>query len=87
MPLARLATRLILGERLVKMSELVEFQPDTDGRVSVKAVVLPFSKFPTLNPVLGPEMQSTGESMGVGVDFTAALAKAQARGWGLGARG
>jgi carbamoyl-phosphate synthase large subunit len=76
-PLARLATRLILGERLSHMAEMGEFKPSTDGRVSVKAVVLPFSKFPTLNPVLGPEMQSTGESMGVGMDFTAALAKAR----------
>ena len=46
------------------------------GSVSVKAVVLPFNKFPTLMPVLGPEMQSTGEAMGVGPDFETALARA-----------
>jgi carbamoyl-phosphate synthase large subunit len=45
--------------------------------VSVKSVVLPFNKFPQLVPVLGPEMQSTGESMGTGPDLATALAKAQ----------
>jgi carbamoyl-phosphate synthase large subunit len=74
-PLARIATRLILGARLSNMPELANFHPQP-GRVSVKAVVLPFSKFPALDPVLGPEMQSTGESMGVGINFTDALAKA-----------
>jgi len=73
--LARIATRLILGARLSNMPELANFLP-SPGRVSVKAVVLPFSKFPALDPVLGPEMQSTGESMGVGINFTDALAKA-----------
>jgi carbamoylphosphate synthase large subunit len=53
---------------------LAGFEPP--ARVSVKAVVLPFNKFPTLMPVLGPEMQSTGEAMGVGLTFQAALAKA-----------
>ena len=73
--LARIATRLILGARIANMPELANFHP-RDSRVSVKAVVLPFSKFPALDPVLGPEMQSTGESMGVGINFTDALAKA-----------
>jgi carbamoyl-phosphate synthase large subunit len=45
--------------------------------VSVKVVVLPFKKFPTLVPVLGPEMQSTGETMGTGADFATALGKAR----------
>jgi carbamoyl-phosphate synthase large subunit len=73
--LARIATRLILGARISNMPELANFHP-RDSRVSVKAVVLPFSKFPALDGVLGPEMQSTGESMGVGINFTDALAKA-----------
>jgi carbamoyl-phosphate synthase large subunit len=50
---------------------------DRGGQVSVKAVVLPFNKFPGLEPLLGPEMQSTGESMGIGPDFHAAFARAQ----------
>jgi carbamoyl-phosphate synthase large subunit len=72
-PLARIATRLILGVPLSEMA-LAGYEPP--ARVSVKAVVLPFNKFPTLMPVLGPEMQSTGEAMGVGLTFRAALAKA-----------
>jgi len=76
-PLARIATRLILGERLAAMPELADFHHVREGQISVKAVVLPFNKFPTLDPVLGPEMQSTGESMGVGLSFADALAKAQ----------
>jgi carbamoyl-phosphate synthase large subunit len=75
-PLARIATRLLMGERLVDMDLRIE----TEGRVSVKSVVLPFNKFPQLVPVLGPEMQSTGESMGTGPDLATALAKAQGTG-------
>jgi carbamoyl-phosphate synthase large subunit len=71
-PLARLATRLILGESL---SDL-EICPRRTGQVSVKAVVLPFDKFPSLDRTLGPEMQSTGECMGVAPSFPEALAKA-----------
>lgn len=72
-PLARIATRLIMG---VALSEIALAGYEPPARVSVKAVVLPFNKFPTLRPVLGPEMQSTGEAMGVGVTFRAALNKA-----------
>lgn len=73
LPLARIATQLIMG---VPLSELVEDGARTTGTVSVKAVVLPFKKFPSLLPVLGPEMQSTGETMGVATDFRTALHKA-----------
>jgi carbamoyl-phosphate synthase large subunit len=75
-PLARIATRLIIGERLADM----DLRANANGRVSVKSVVLPFNKFPQLVPVLGPEMQSTGESMGTGPDLATALAKAQGTG-------
>ncbi|MEO8285090.1 MAG: carbamoyl-phosphate synthase large subunit [Chloroflexota bacterium] len=71
-PLATIATRLITGVPLRD----IEIKPRQDGNVSVKAVVLPFDKFPGLLPVLGPEMQSTGETMGVGPTFETALAKA-----------
>jgi carbamoyl-phosphate synthase large subunit len=72
-PLAAIATRLIMGVPLREM-EIGPVNPA--GKVSVKAVVLPFNKFPGLMPVLGPEMQSTGEAMGVGPDFDTALARA-----------
>src|SRR4029078_5263157 len=72
-PLARIATRLIMGVPLSEMA-LAGFEPP--ARLSVKGVVLPFNKFPTLIPGLGPEMQSTGEAMGVGLTFQSALAKA-----------
>jgi carbamoyl-phosphate synthase large subunit len=72
-PLATIATRLIMGVPLREM-DLGPVNPS--GKVSVKAVVLPFNKFPTLMPVLGPEMQSTGEAMGSAPDFETALARA-----------
>jgi carbamoyl-phosphate synthase large subunit len=72
-PLARIATRLMMG---VPLSEIALSGYEPPARVSVKAVVLPFNKFPALMPVLGPEMQSTGEAMGVGLTFQDALAKA-----------
>jgi carbamoyl-phosphate synthase large subunit len=71
-PLADLAVRAILGERL---SAQHINAPRTD-RISVKNVVFPFRVFPGLNPTLGPEMQSTGESMGVGATFASAYWKA-----------
>jgi carbamoyl-phosphate synthase large subunit len=73
-PLARLATRLLLGEPL----SALDLQPGpVQGAVSVKTVVFPFNKFPALEPVLGPEMQSTGEAMGAGATFAVALGKAR----------
>jgi carbamoyl-phosphate synthase large subunit len=71
-PLADLAVRAILGERL--SAQWID-APRTD-RISVKNVVFPFRVFPGLDPILGPEMQSTGESMGVGATFAAAYWKA-----------
>ncbi|HUS15567.1 MAG TPA: ATP-grasp domain-containing protein, partial [Chloroflexia bacterium] len=73
-PLARLATQLILGALLADVDIVA---PDPAGPVAVKGVVFPFSKFPALVPRLGPEMQSTGESMGRGLDFATAFARAQ----------
>jgi carbamoyl-phosphate synthase large subunit len=71
-PLADLAVRVILGERL---NALDIPAPRTD-RIAVKNVVFPFRVFPDLDPELGPEMQSTGESMGLGATFAAAYWKA-----------
>ena len=73
-PLAKVAARLMLGERLADL-DLPE--PPT-GHVSVKEAVLPFARFAGVDSVLGPEMKSTGEVMGIAADFPTAFAKAQA---------
>ena len=75
LPLAKLACRVMLGERLAAMD-----LPDDPGgdHVSVKEAVLPFDRFAGADALLGPEMRSTGEVMGVAADFPAAFAKAQA---------
>jgi carbamoyl-phosphate synthase large subunit len=74
-PLARMACRIMLGERLADL-ELPE--DTTNGHVCVKEVVLPFSRFAGADALLGPEMRSTGEVMGIARDFPTAFAKAQA---------
>jgi carbamoyl-phosphate synthase large subunit len=71
-PLARLAARVMVGERLADIRPA-----ETDPRmISVKKPVLPFSRFPGEDALLGPEMKSTGEVMGRDLDFGRALAKA-----------
>jgi len=75
-PLAKLACRLMLGERLADL-DLPE-EPMRADHVSVKEAVLPFDRFPSADAVLGPEMRSTGEVMGIARDFPTAFAKAQA---------
>jgi carbamoyl-phosphate synthase large subunit len=73
-PLAKMAARLMLGERLVDQ-ERPEGPPE---HVSVKEAVLPFARFAGADSVLGPEMKSTGEVMGIAADFPTAFGKAQA---------
>ncbi len=73
-PLAKIACRLMLGERLA--DQQLPLMPT--GHVSVKEAVLPFSRFAGADTVLGPEMKSTGEVMGVAKDFPEAFGKAQA---------
>jgi carbamoyl-phosphate synthase large subunit len=75
LPLAKLACRVMLGE---KLSELNLPQDPGGDHVSVKEAVLPFDRFAGADALLGPEMRSTGEVMGVAPDFPAAFAKAQA---------
>jgi carbamoyl-phosphate synthase large subunit len=72
-PLARLATRCMLGQTLAEQNVTREVVP---GYFSVKEAVFPFAKFPGVDPLLGPEMKSTGEVMGVGRSFGEAFAKA-----------
>jgi len=75
LPLARLACRIVLGERIADL----ELPDDTrNGHVCVKEVVLPFDRFAGADSLLGPEMRSTGEVMGIARDFPTAFAKAQA---------
>jgi carbamoyl-phosphate synthase large subunit len=75
LPLAKLACRVMLGERLADM----DLPDDPYGdHVAVKEAVLPFDRFAGADALLGPEMRSTGEVMGVAPDFPAAFAKAQA---------
>ncbi|HEX3262633.1 MAG TPA: carbamoyl-phosphate synthase large subunit, partial [Solirubrobacterales bacterium] len=73
-PLAKIACRLMLGEALADQD-----LPSTPAdHVSVKEAVLPFARFAGADSVLGPEMKSTGEVMGVASDFPTAFGKAQA---------
>jgi len=74
-PLARMACRIMLGERLV---DLGLPEDTTNGHVCVKEAVLPFNRFAGADALLGPEMRSTGEVMGIARDFPTAFAKAQA---------
>jgi carbamoyl-phosphate synthase large subunit len=72
-PLAKVACRLMLGERLADQ----ELPASPSQHVSVKEAVLPFARFAGADSVLGPEMKSTGEVMGIAPDFPAAFGKAQ----------
>jgi carbamoyl-phosphate synthase large subunit len=74
--LAKLATRIVLGERIADMGDDLPDGHDLD-HVSVKEAVLPFDRFPLADALLGPEMKSTGEVMGVAGDYPAAFGKAQ----------
>jgi len=73
--LAKLATRVILGERLRDFALPDRLVPEY---VSVKEAVLPFNRLPGTDTRLGPEMKSTGEVMGIAADFPTAFGKAQA---------
>jgi len=73
-PLAKVAARCMVGKTLKEQGITREVIPDF---YSVKEAVFPFIKFPSADPILGPEMKSTGEVMGVGRSFAEAYAKAQ----------
>jgi carbamoyl-phosphate synthase large subunit len=82
-PLAKVATRVMLGASLAELRAEGLLVPsvlsDPSGRptVAVKEAVLPFSRFPDVDPALGPEMRSTGEVMGIDVTFGRAFYKAE----------
>jgi carbamoyl-phosphate synthase large subunit len=73
-PLAKIAARLMSGKTLAELGITTESIPNY---ISVKEAVLPFEKFPGTDTILGPEMRSTGEAMGIDQDFGRAFAKAQ----------
>ncbi|WP_290648056.1 carbamoyl-phosphate synthase large subunit [Aquisalimonas sp.] len=73
-PLAKVAARCMAGMSLEEQGLTREVRPSF---YSVKESVFPFIKFPGVDPILGPEMKSTGEVMGIGLDFGAAYAKSQ----------
>jgi carbamoyl-phosphate synthase large subunit len=75
-PLAKIAARVMAGEKLDVFPALPE--PDRLKQVAVKESVLPFSRFSGVDILLGPEMKSTGEVMGLAATFGAAFAKSQA---------
>jgi carbamoyl-phosphate synthase large subunit len=81
-PLAKLAARVMAGASLAQLRTEGLVDADRPGyrdlsHVAVKAAVLPFGRFPGVDTVLGPEMRSTGEVMGIATDLGLALAKAQ----------
>jgi carbamoyl-phosphate synthase large subunit len=75
-PLAKMACRIMLGEKIADLD--LPADPMAGDHVSVKEAVMPFDRFDGADAVLGPEMRSTGEVMGIARDFPTAFAKAQA---------
>ena len=77
-PLAKIASRIMLGATLQQLRDEGLLKPPVTGHTSVKEAVLPFNRFPEVDPALGPEMRSTGEVMGIDTTFGLAFAKSQA---------
>ena len=73
-PIAKIAARVMAGERL---ADCRGARPKRGGHVAVKEAVFPFARFPGVDLILGPEMKSTGEVMGLDADFGRAFAKSQ----------
>jgi len=73
-PLAKIAARVMAGKTLAELGVSGDIVPDY---YSVKEAVFPFAKFPGVDTLLGPEMKSTGEVMGIGATFAEAFAKSQ----------
>ncbi|QIB32596.1 carbamoyl-phosphate synthase large subunit [Ancylobacter pratisalsi] len=72
-PIAKIAARVMAGEKLASFG----LKPFAGGHVAVKEAVFPFARFPGVDTVLGPEMRSTGEVMGLDRSFAVAFAKSQ----------
>ena len=77
-PLAKVAARVMLGATLTELrAEGLLSEPVQGDHIAVKEAVLPFSRFPEADALLGPEMRSTGEVMGIDLTFGLAFAKSQ----------
>jgi carbamoyl-phosphate synthase large subunit len=77
-PVAMVAARVIVGATLAELrAEGLLVEPTTSEHVAVKEAVLPFNRFPGVDTILGPEMRSTGEVMGIDSTFGLAFAKSQ----------
>src|SRR5439155_24037122 len=78
-PVAKLATSVMMGKKLKKLlpAALWKNSPVNLPYTATKEAVLPFIKFPGIDPKLGPEMKSTGEVMGIDSDFPRSFAKSQ----------
>ncbi|WP_374592922.1 carbamoyl-phosphate synthase large subunit [Sphingosinicella sp.] len=72
-PIAKIAARVMAGEPLASFGPINRDIP----YIAVKEAVFPFARFPGVDPILGPEMKSTGEVMGIDADFATAFAKSQ----------
>ena len=78
-PIAKIAARIMAGETLDEAIAAYGEKPDTRhlNHIAIKEAVFPFARFPGVDTLLGPEMRSTGEVMGMDTDFALAFAKAQ----------
>ncbi len=76
-PLAKVATRVMLGATLADLRSEGLLREPVGGHVAVKEAVMPFNRFPEVDPALGPEMRSTGEVMGIADTFGRAFYKAE----------
>jgi carbamoyl-phosphate synthase large subunit len=77
-PIAKIAARIMAGERLERgLAHTCRQRLANRGHVAVKEAVFPFARFPGVDLILGPEMKSTGEVMGLDTDFGRAFAKSQ----------
>ena len=76
-PLAKVATRVMMGSTLAELRLEGLLCDPIEGHVAVKEAVLPFNRFPEVDPALGPEMRSTGEVMGIDTGFGRAFSKAE----------
>jgi len=78
LPVAKIAARIMAGEALAGFALKPQtFMPGAGGHIGVKEAVFPFARFPGVDTVLGPEMKSTGEVMGIDASFPIAFAKSQ----------
>jgi len=73
-PIAKIASRVMAGE---KLNDLPKIDRNAIDHIAVKEAVFPFARFPGVDPVLSPEMKSTGEVMGIDSNFATAFAKSQ----------